>query len=608
MATFNGRLYDRRFITRYNNLSSVYADILPNDIKEAVLWSEFIVANVPVVASALEKMSSVSITNFQYMTSDLSEMGESDSRSWKTIIEEDIDMEVKLQEIGFNYMTSGNVFISVFFPIVRTMHCTTCGEANTKVNFDRSQKLKPILETIYYEKDTNKRTMKGKTNPKKKYYTKKELCFKGTCPSCRKETLFYPEDIETKNTKKVNIISWPINNINLVSDHITGITTYHYKLPGAERKMIMSGYIDMAFNQPKDIIISAIENTGVIFDEDKIIHVRRKKMNGTSSGWGMPILTPAIPEMISLLLLRRSQERILTDMIFPLRGLTPKTSTQEGQPMYNFMSGSDLGTKIENVLKRHKVNPTDPQYFPIPLEGMTLFGEGKALNLSQEIDAISTMIMNSIGVPVEFVKGGLGYNSSGASIRVLENQLMRLTSSMEKVVNFVAEKIAHQINKKPVRIKITPFRIMDDLQEKQTILSLYQNGKISDHTVSALFNYEADVEARKLTEEQKKAIKTQKELEEYQQQLSQNLEEKAKTEAMLNNSSTEQVNQQAIMQEADSVAQQLAQLDQTRKRSELDRLQKENWLLYVAVKDRMEFNERKDITALKSEAQQDGAQ
>jgi len=374
-------------------------------------------------------------------------------------------------------------------------------------------------------------------------------------------------------------------------------------MPGSTRKLITDGFLDMIFNQPQDIIESAVRNTSVKFDDGKILHLKRKKMSGTNTGWGMPILTSSIPETISLLLLRKSQERILSDMIFPLRGMTPKATGSDGNAVYNYMSGTDLSKKVEGLLKTHKTNPTAIKFFPIPLEPVSAFGEGKSMNLTSEIDEVSTMIMGSIGVPVEFVKGGLGYTAAGASIRILENQLIGLTKSIEKVVNFAAEQIAVYKDKRPVHVKITPFRIVDDMAEKQILLSLYQQQKLSDHTVASLFKMDAAMESDRIQEEQKKMVRNQSEMQEYQQEISQNLEEKAKTEAMLSQSSTQQVNQQAIMQEADQMAQQLSGLDQSQRKSEMDRLQKENWLLYVATKERMEFNEQKQTTEMKNEQQ-----
>ena len=598
-STFSGKLYDRRFMGKYNNLSSVYADILPNDIKEVIQWSEFIVANVPVVASALDKMSSVAITALQYMTSDLSEMSTSDAQSWKSILEENMNIEEKLQETGFNYLLNGNVFISVFFPVHRTVTCMKCKESLSQEAFSSSSNLKPEMEDILMPTNGKRDGKKEKSN--KTHKKQKVLVFKGACPKCASRSIFTIKDIKVNNMDGVNIVTWPVNSINFVSDQITGRSTYYYRMPNATRKMITEGFLDMIFHQPLDMIQAAVQNTTVRFDQGKVLHLKRKKMAGTNTGWGMPILTSSIPEMISLLLLRKSQERILSDMIFPLRGLSPRATGSDGNAVYNFMSGSDLSKKVENMLNQHKNNPTSIKFFPIPLDAVNAFGEGKSLNLTEEIDQISTMIMTSIGVPIEFVKGGLGYTAAGASIRVLENQLMGLTNSMEKVANFVAKQIAVYSDKKPVHIKITPFRIIDDLAEKQILMQLYQGQKISDHTMASMFKLDAKTESNRIEEEMKEGIRARALIEEFQRSMAQNLEEKAKTEAMLSSSSTEQVNQQAIMQEADEMAAKLSQLESGQRRSEMDRLQKENWLLYVATKERMEFNANKDATLAANE-------
>ena len=606
-STFSGKLYDRRFVGRYNNLSSVYADILPNDIKEVIQWSEFIIANVPLVSSALDKMSSVAITALQYMTSDLTEMSSGDAKSWKSILEDKMDIETKLKELGFNYLVNGNVFISVFFPVHRTVTCTHCKSELTQGNFTSLNKLKPSMEEVVVPVNGKRDGTKNKNA--KTHAKKKVLMFKGACPRCGANTKFTIKDIKVNSMEGVNIVNWPINSMNIIQDPITGRSTYYYKMPNANRKMITDGFLDMIFHQPLDMIEAAVKNTTVRFDEGKVLHLKRKKMSGTNTAWGMPILTSSIPEMISLMLLRKSQERILSDMIFPLRGLAPRASGSDGNAVYNFMSGSDLSKKVENMLAQHKTNPTSIKYFPIPLDPVNAFGEGKSLNLSEEIDKISTMIMTSIGVPIEFVKGGLGYTAAGASIRVLENQLIGLSGAMEKVANFVANQIAVYSNKKQISIKITPFRLIDDLAEKQILLQLYQAQKISDNTMASMFKLDAQTENDRMEEETKEGIKAQALVQEYQRSISQNLEEKAKTEAMLAQSSTEQVNQQAIMQEADQMADQLSQMNASERRSQMDKLQKDNWLLYAATKERMEFNAQKDATQAVNDAKaQQGGQ
>lgn len=577
MSIVSDRIYRTSFLRNYNNLSSVYADILPNDIKETITWSEFIVANVPLVASALEKMSSVSITSFQYTSDDMTELGSTDADSWKNIMEHKLKILNRTQDLAYTFLTAGNVFCSLYYPIERMMVCDECEEHISQKKFNERHKLRPRLVKKKHDEATIK-----------------DLYFDGTCPSCKKHSTFKHKDINIKSPERMNIISWPAVNIALEDDPITGRASYYYSMPTSMRNRIRSGDLDTIFHQLPEMIISALNKKLVKFGQDKVLHIKRKKMDGASTGWGMPILTSAIPDMISLLLLRKGQQRILSDMIFPLRGVVPRQTGNDGNAIYNYVSGSDVSTKIETLLKSHTKNPTDIKYFPIPLDTISAFGEGKQLNLASEIDETSIMAMNSIGVPVEFVKGGLSFATGGASLRVLETQLSDLVNSMEEVANFVAKGVSNLTGKAEVKISITPFKILDDIAEKQTLIGLYQMGKISDHTMAAYFKIDAQAEVEKQMEEAKTSTRNNIEVQKFNQEASQSLEEKAKTEAYLANSSSQGLNQEALRQEAEEVAQQFAQMQAGQRKSAMDTLQKSNFVLWAMVKAALEIGERKE--------------
>ncbi len=587
MSIMSDRIYRTSFLRNYNNLSSVYADILPNDIKEVITWSEFIVANVPLVSSALEKMSSVSITSFQYTSEDLTELGSTDTDSWKNIMENKLKILNRTQELAYTFLTAGNVFCSLYFPIERVMECEMCKEKISQKKFKEKHKLRPKIN-------------RGKTDNA----TVNDLYFEGTCPQCKKHSKFKHHDININAPDRMNIISWPAVNINLEDDPITGRAAYYYSMPTSMRNRIRSGDLDTIFHQLPEMIVSAMNKKMVKFNQDKVLHIKRKKMDGASTGWGMPILTSAIPDMISLLLLRKGQERILSDMIFPLRGVVPRTVGNDGNAIYNYVSGSDVSNKIEALLKSHTKSPTDIKYFPIPLDTISAFGEGKQLNLSSEIDDTSIMAMNAIGVPVEFVKGGLSFATGGASLRVLETQLSDLVGSMEEVANFVAKGVAGLTGKAEVTIKITPFKILDDIAEKQVLLGLHQMGKVSDHTMASYFKLDAQAETEKQVEEAKASTRNNMDVQKFNQEVSQSLEEKAKTEAYLANSSSQQLNQEALRQEAEQVAQQFQQMEGGQRKSAMDSLQKNNFVLWAMVKAAMEIGERKDAYNAAQEAKQ----
>ena len=143
MSVSSDRLYRTDFMRNYNNLSSIYVDILPNDVKEVITWSEFILANVPLVSSALNKMSTVSVTSFQYKSEDLTEMSSSDADSWKNIVEVDLKMLRRVRELAFTFLSSGNIFVSVYYPQARELECENCSEKLLQQKFKVSHGLSP---------------------------------------------------------------------------------------------------------------------------------------------------------------------------------------------------------------------------------------------------------------------------------------------------------------------------------------------------------------------------------------------------------------------------------------------------------------------------------
>ena len=140
---------------------------------------------------------------------------------------------------------------------------------------------------------------------------------------------------------------------------------------------------------------------------------------------------------------------------------------------------------------------------------------------------------------------------------------------------------------------------MDDVADKQMLVSLLEAGKISDKTFASLFNIDKNIERRNIVEEQKAGIKDSLEVQNYQQKAVTDLTEKAKQEEFMTNSSTSNINQEALMQEADAVIQRLEQMEAGQRKSELDRIQKENFVMYAMVTARMRFEDQKAQTANK---------
>lgn len=575
----NRELYDKTFLTRNNALSSIYASYLPNDIKEVFKWINFIAANVTKVQSALDKLSSVAITSFVYSNKNEQEITAEDTGDWPEILENTLKIKTFLKEVAFNYELYGNVFVSINFPISRTIKCNVCKKEYTETTFPENIDLVPELS----EKD--------------------RIIYKGTCPNCGMTSNFTIHDLIIRDVTKLKIITWNINNIDLYEDEITGIKTFYYTPPSHVVTLIKRGNKNKLFHLPLDIIKAALKNGKVKFNEDKILHVRTKKFNATHTAWGIPKLTSAIADMMSLLLLRKSNERIYTDMIFPLRALSPRVNGVDDNSLYAFVDGSQMKTKIAQSIAAWKKDPASIQFFPLPVEPISMFGEGKALNLSNEIETYTSFILSAMGIPEEFISGGLAYNGSAVSLRILQNQLTENVNALQEILDFIVDKISGFLNKTPIKIKLVPIKMVDDAQEKQLVLSLLQANKVSQHTALNLFGLDYKEEMSRIQEEQKESIKQQLEIQNYQQEQATSLEDKIRQESMMENSNVWNLNQQAILQQADTMVQQISQLPYGMRKSKLDEIEKDNPVLYAVVKWRLEFQAQKANTDAKYQAQ-----
>jgi len=247
------------------------------------------------------------------------------------------------------------------------------------------------------------------------------------------------------------------------------------------------------------------------------------------------------------------------------------------------------------MLEKWKLDPSAVQTVPFSLGVETILGDGKLLSLNQEIDQLESNIANALGIPIEFIKGGLSYTAQGSSLRLLENQLARLSANLEDVIQFIIGRVAVAIDKEPIKVKMVPFKIIDDLQEKAAIIQLASSGQgmISNSTLLEMFNIDSGTEKKRGVQDQKDAVKAQLELSRYQQEVSTSIEERAKAEEQMNTSNFQSLNQQALMAEAQQYAEQLSQMDEGSRRSQLDEMAKTNYIMYGVVKAMLEMQQNK---------------
>jgi len=596
--------FDLRRRYKKHPLLSQFSSSLPSNIKELFEWMEYIVSNNPIASAGIKKLSETPVTSFKYLSvEDQNESSISIDDSWKSILEDYLNLKSKLLSISYNTLLYGNCFVSVYTPIVRLMKCTSCGET---IQMKQAKKLRVSIAKkremrvfSSYDSGMNEEPSVASKDVTEKYKSlgnnTTPLMFTCECRGCKKVTEHNIKDVKFKSKKDINIISWNQNNIKIVSNPISGQNEYYYSIPDDINKGVKSNDPFILSTIPMGMIEASLKKNIFKFADGHIYHSKRETINGISTSWGMPSLAAAIPSFLTLMILRKANEKIASDYMVPLRTVFPSQTQSGAGEMYNFMAGSDFVGKINGMLEKWKLDPSGVQTTPFPIGTETILGDGKLLSLNQEIDQLESNIANTLGIPIEFIKGGLSYTTQGSSLRLLENQLARLSANLEDVIQFIIGRVSVALDKEPIKVKMVPFKIVDDLQEKAAIMQLASSGQgfISTSTMLEMFNMDSGTEQKKIVMDQKNQAKNQLELQRYQQEVATSIEERAKAKEQMNTSTFQSINQQALMQEAQQYAEQLMQLDDGSRRSQLDEMAKTNYILYGVVKAIIEMQQNK---------------
>lgn len=158
--------------------------------------------------------------------------------------------------------------------------------------------------------------------------------------------------------------------------------------------------------------------------------------------------------------------------------------------------------QMEEQIKKWKSDPNHIGVFPIPIGYQELGGNARALLLTPEMKFLEESIINSLGVPLEFIKGGSTWTGSSVSLRIVENHFLTYRELLLECINyFIIEKLVSLLKYPPVEVKFQKFRMADDTNSKQQMLEMAVREKISDATLLDEFGlqYNEEQDALKKT-------------------------------------------------------------------------------------------------------------
>jgi hypothetical protein len=511
---------------------------LPRNLHDVIRWARYITMQSPVTTEVLRKYSTYPITDFVYETDNEA------SKNLYSNLFETMKMKSVLHDIGFEYHSIGNVFLSLYTPIHRELVCRGCSSR-------------------YQAKTAN-------------FLKFSKFSFTGECPKCHWSGTFERHDRKSMNIADMNIIKWDPLNIAVNNNPITGEYKYYYKIPNDVKRRVQMGDRLFVDSVPWEFIECIKDQQDFEFAKDAIFHLRNISTGQVINGIAVPPLISLFNLVFYQATLRRANESIATDFMSPMRVIFPQAQTGNSDPAVQMSLKSFVAHMQQNVV-RHKTDRNHVVVAPIPIGYQTISGEGKTLLVSAEIEAADRSILLSLGVSEELLSGQTNWTSSTVGLRLLENTLQCYTGQIESFIQWVVTKISSYMGWEDIPVTLAPFRLSDDANFQQMLMTAVAAGKGSYTTLYESFGEDYNDELNKIKQEAVDTATTQIEMQ-LEVEQAQFLAAKKLSDNFDKNN-----DYKSALQKAQQIAEELFNTDDSTKRQVLNQLKIDDYAMYLLV-------------------------
>lgn len=432
------------------NYPSPFFDVahtyLPVTVKQLFKWCRYYFLTNPLINATIFKLS-------EYPVTDIIIDHESPSvvKLWTEYFHDHLRYRAFQVETGLDHFAYGNACISLGFPFKKYLECRACSFK------DQASKIRP-------------------------YWVFTNYAFRLTCPKCGHIGDAVPKDVYFRNASGIKPIRWNPEDVEITYNDITGEYTYFYTIPAVVRNDIVIGRKDIVEGVPQVFIQAMREQKGVIFSKENFFHLRRATLATQDRGWGIPLLLPVLKDTFYLQVMKKAQEAILLEHIVPLRVLFPQPGSGSSDP-YTTINLVDWRDHVAAEIARWRMDSNYIPILPLPIGNQTIGGDGKALLLTGEIQQWSEQIMVGMGVPREFLLGGMSYAGTNVSMRMLENAFIGYILRHKALAKFMMKSVSSYLGWPEANIRFKPFKMADDIQRKAYMFQLNQAQKVSDTTL-----------------------------------------------------------------------------------------------------------------------------
>lgn len=455
-------LADRK-VNRYpNQFFDLSQQYMPPTIKELFRWCTFYFYNSPLIGAAIKKMTRYPITDLI-----LEDTHESVKQLWDDILNTNLKIKSRLIEVNQDRGVYGNCFVSLHLPFTRMLKCLKCGESA------------PIGQWDWRFGSGYK--------------------FLGKC-KCGEDGELSVKDIPFKDVKKVRLLRWNPENFEIKFNEYTGNRIYLYTVPRRLRMAVQAGDKDILQDLPLIVIQAVKDQKKIRMNMDNFFHMQNPTLAEQDQGWGKPVIIHVLKDMFYFYTLRRAQEAIAMEHIVPFDIIYPMPNAQMDPYVHSDLSS--WRNQVASIIDKHRRDPNFKAIIPIPVGFGRLGGDGKALLLGPELQYITQTVVGGMGIPNEFLFGGLSWTGSSVSLRTLENDFIQARCDLLDLVVWIKDKLRIWFSLPDIKsMKFADFRMADDIQRNQQLIGLNAAGKVSDKTMLTELGYDFEQEVKNRIEE-----------------------------------------------------------------------------------------------------------
>lgn len=456
-----------------NPFFSLSTNFIPSNIKTLFKYCRGFFYSNGFIRNIVTKLTEYPMTDILYKT----KLDADTKEKFDKAFYDHLKIKQLLIEIGLDYYTFGNAFLSANLRFKRYLKCMTCGEEHQieKVNF--------------------------------KF---KKFNFTGVCPKCQAmNEAFKIIDEPIKSIQSFNFIRWAPEQIDIDYDELTGEAIYYYKISTTRKKQIIAGKKETVMKTPALFLQALKENKSIKLDKNNFYHFKRPTLAEENQAWGKPVILPALKDIYYMQTLQRGNEAVAHEHIVPKKAIFP-AATGTLDPYSSMNLGKWRGQLEEQVLKWKK-DPNHIGIFPIPIGYQQLGGDAKILLLSPELKLLEDNIIINMGLTLDFIRGGASWTGSSISLRIIENHFMPYREMLTHFLNyFVIRKLKDILGYPEIVVGLQELKMTDDTEAKQLLLNMRATKEISRKTMYDKFGIDAEQEQKNLMEENKADIDLQK--------------------------------------------------------------------------------------------------